>query len=246
MADDTQSDIRAALSHLTPMKALNRPKTRVGGALDGGYVMLDDLGSGGICYSIGIGPDTSWDIDMAMRGWSVYQYDHTVEAAPAQHSNCHFHQIGIAPTDEAPNLKRLDTLVRMNGHAGEMDMVVKIDVEGSEWECLDCLGSSFFSQFRQIVAELHWMDHLILPEFRSRFNRVLNKLRRTHECVHIHANNFSKMTLTHGIPLAEVYEVSFARRADYILIENDELFPTNLDYPCNRAVPDYFLGLFKF
>jgi hypothetical protein len=246
MRDTLQQEIRAALSLITPMKALNRSKARVGREGDGGYVMIDDLDGGGVCYSIGIGPDVSWDIEMAQRGWTVYQYDHTVGEPPSLHPNCHFYPIGIAPADDAPNLKRLDTILKQNGHTDRTDMVLKVDVEGSEWRCFECLEPGFFGRFRQFIAELHWMDHLIVPDFRFRFRQVLNSVRRTHECVHIHANNYSKIVVTQGIPIAEVYEVSFVRRSDYIFVENDDPFPTDLDLPCNRAVPDYFLGLFKF
>lgn len=90
--DELQREVRAALSLITPMKVLDRCKIRVGGKYDGGYVMIDDLDRGGICYSLGVGPDTSWDLDMAQRGWVVYQYDHTVDDPPPHHPNCYFYQ----------------------------------------------------------------------------------------------------------------------------------------------------------
>jgi hypothetical protein len=243
---ELQQEVRAALSLLTPMKVLNCSKIRVGGKHDGGYVMINDLDSGGVCYSVGVGRDSSWDLDMAQRGWTVYQYDHTVDCAPSQHPNCHFHPIGIAPTDDAPNMKRLDTLVRENGHLGRTDMILKMDIEGHEWDCLGSLEGSFLGQFEQFVLEIHWMDHLISPEFLSRFTKIIGAVRRTHECVHIHANNFAEIIPVRGIPIAQVYELTFARRDKYAFIENDEHFPSNFDSPNNQTVPDYYLGLFKF
>ncbi len=244
--NELQREIRAALSLITPMKVLNRKKIRVGGNHDGGYVMIDDLDGGGICYSLGVGPDISWDLDMAQRGWEVHQYDHTVDDPSPQHPNCHFRQIGIAPNDFTPKMKRLDTLVQQNGHTGRTDMILKMDIEGGEWECLDCLKDYFLGQFRQILIEIHWVDHLIAAEFRSLFTRVMEKIRQTHECVHIHANNFSRIIDVWGLPVTEVYELTFVRREDYRFTENDERFPSDLDFPNNEAMPDYDLGLFKF
>jgi FkbM family methyltransferase len=244
--DELQREIRAALSLITPMKVLDRSKTRVGGKHDGGYVMIDDLDGVGICYSLGVGPDTSWDLDMAQRGWVIYQYDHTVDEPPPQHPNIHFRKIGIALNDDTPKMNRLDTLVRQNGHSKRTDMILKMDIEGSEWECLDCLEDCFLSQFRQILIEIHWMDHLVDPEFRSLFTRVIGKVRQTHECVHIHANNFGRIIAIWGLPVAQVYELTFARREDYNFTENDERFPSDLDFPNNETMPDYDLGLFKF
>lgn len=243
---ELRQEVRAALSLLTPMKALDRSKIRVGGQHDGGYVMIDDLDTGGVCYSVGVGGDTSWDLDMAQRGWTVYQYDHTVDCAPSQHPNCHFHPIGIAPTDDAPNMKRLDTLVRENGHFGRTDMILKMDIEGHEWDCLSCLEGSFLGHFQQFVLEIHWMDHLISPEFLSRFTRIIGAVRQTHECVHIHANNYGGIIPVRGIPVAQVYELTFVSRDKYTFTENDEHFPSYLDSPNNQTIPDYCLGLFKF
>lgn len=144
-------------------------------------------------------------------------------------------------------MNRLDTLVRQNRHGKRTEMILKMDIEGNEWECLDCLKDYFFSQFRQIILEVHWMDHLIHSEFRSLFTRVIEKIRQTHECIHIHANNFGQLIETWGLPVAQVYELTFVRRDDYSFAENDEPFPTALDFPNNnKTMPDYDLGLFKF
>ena len=58
----------ATLRLISPVSAMNVRKLRVGGAADGGYVMLDDLDRIGVCYSPGVGPDVSWDLEMARRG----------------------------------------------------------------------------------------------------------------------------------------------------------------------------------
>jgi hypothetical protein len=54
-----QAQMRATLALISPATVLNKPKRRVGGPNDGGYVMLDDLDRIGVCYSLGVGPDVS-------------------------------------------------------------------------------------------------------------------------------------------------------------------------------------------
>ena len=64
------SHVARFLSLFTPVKPVGFRKVRVGGPGDGGYVMIDDLSDSPLCYSLGIGGDVSWDIDMASRNAS--------------------------------------------------------------------------------------------------------------------------------------------------------------------------------
>jgi hypothetical protein len=108
-------------------------KRRVGGPNDGGYVMLDDLGGVEVCYSLGIGHEVSWDWEMAERGAVVYQYDNTIDGPPVSHPNFRYFKIGITHGESRePDKKRLDTFLRVNGHLGREDMVLKMDIEAAE------------------------------------------------------------------------------------------------------------------
>ena len=89
--DPVQREIRAALSLLTPKKAVGYNKVRVGRDFDGGYIMVDQLDGAPVCYSIGVGFDASWDLEMAFRGCQVYQYDPTVDRPDCEHPNVHIH-----------------------------------------------------------------------------------------------------------------------------------------------------------
>ncbi|UDL93386.1 FkbM family methyltransferase [Lichenihabitans sp. PAMC28606] len=208
--------------------------------------MLDDLKGVKLCYSLGVGPDVSWDFEMAENGADIFQYDHTVDEAPTSHPRFHFNKIGIADTDDVQGLRRLDTLLQLNGHASETEMILKVDIEGHEWSCLDALAPSIFGQFRQIAIEFHWVDHLHDEQFRTLFSRVLQRIRLSHECIHIHANNYSNIVVTGGIPIAQVYEVTFVRRDQYYFTRSDEVFPGPLDVSNAADRPDYFLGRFEF
>ena len=242
-----QSLIRATLRLISPVAAINIAKCRVGGFKDGGYVMLDDLDGIGICYSLGVGPDVSWDFEMAGRGADVYQYDHTIVTPPVEHRLFHFSRTGITHDGSlAPDFKRLDTLLQENGHVGRDDMVLKIDIEGDEWDSLDALDPVVFTRFRQIVAEFHGMRLLDIESFRQRARRVFLKMRQTHEVIHVHGNNFAGMAVVEGIPIADCIELSLANRRFYSFAPATDLFPGPLDFANNPALPDLCLGTFKF
>ena len=235
------------LALISPMKVAGFRKVRVGGIGDGGYVMLDDLQGIGVCYSLGVGPDVSWDVEMAERGARVFQYDHTVAAPPTSHPRCTHFKVGISEDDTiAANMKRVDTLMLENGHGDRQDMVLKIDIEGSEWDSLAVLTTKVFRQFRQILVEFHGMRLLNLDTFRDRAAALFSTFRMTHQCIHVHGNNYGGMTIVEGIGMADVIELTLVRRADYAFQPSDEVFPTHLDRPNNVAAPDLFLGSFRF
>lgn len=241
-----QSEICAALNMLTPAGVKGHGKVRVGGLSDGGYVMIDRLApTGGSAYSLGVGPDTSWDVDMAERGWDVYQYDHTVEGAPDAHERCRFHKIGLAATDQA-DMKRLDTLMTTNGHEGRSGHVLKADIEGHEWAVLGAMPRCFFAAFDQIVMEIHWLNNLHDRAFRNLFTRVIGNIALTHQCVHIHGNNHADLAIASGLAIPPVIEVTFANRAVFEFEANTQTCPGLLDTPNNSAKPDLYLGLFSF
>lgn len=244
---DLQQEVRSTLALLSPVKVSGFNKRRVGGTGDGGYVMLDDLSDIRVCYSLGVGPDVSWDLEMAERGAEIFQYDHTVDQTPSSHRNFHHFKVGISHDDLiAPNLRRIDTLVHENGHALRRDMVLKIDIEGSEWDSLSVLSSETFGQFRQILCEIHGLRMIDLESFRARAVALFNKLRTSHHCIHVHGNNFGGMAIVAGTPIADVLELTYVRKADYVFQPSDEVFPTFLDGPNNTNLPDLFLGTFQF
>lgn len=244
---EAQLNARRTLSLISPVKALNTPKVRIGGPRDGGYVMLDRLDGVSICYSLGVGPDVSWDRSMADRGASIFQYDHTVEAAPDSHERFRFFRTGIAADDsEAPMLKRIDTIIRENGHRDQRGMILKIDIEGHEWDSLDAVDSAVLDRFTQIVAEFHGMRLLTEESFLRRAHRLFTKLAATHRVVHAHGNNYGGWGNVAGIPVPDVLELTFANRRDFDFGPSDEIFPTHLDQACNADCPDLYLGNFQF
>ena len=240
-----QLQILRTLSVLHPMN-VTCGKVRTGGSNDGGYVMANDFKGNAIGYSIGVGPQVLWDHEMASRGMKIHQYDHTVEAAPSSHPSFHFNKIGIAPNLDDPQLVTLDRMLEDNGHADEQHMLLKIDVEGAEWDVLDGMSSNLLGKFDQIVVEYHALEYLDRDSFRHRAERVFRNIDHTHACIHVHGNNYGSFGIVRNIPIPNVLEVSYVLRDRFSLIESTDIFPTHLDDPCKSDEPDLFLGDFKY
>lgn len=240
-----QMEVLRTLSLLHPL-GVSCGKVRTGGPHDGGYVMANDFRDNRIAYSIGVGPQVEWDVEMANRGLHIYQYDHTVEGLPAQHPNFHYAKIGIGPDLSDPELVTLERMLEDNEHVDEENMLLKIDVEGAEWDVFDKMSSNTLAKFDQVVVEYHGFEFLGQDSFRTRADRVFQVLNHTHQVIHIHGNNYANFAMIQNIPVPHVLEVSYARKGRFEFCESTDVFPTHLDEPCRWDEPDLYLGDFKY
>ncbi|MEM5450560.1 FkbM family methyltransferase [Paraburkholderia guartelaensis] len=229
-------------SLIRPMDVIGKRLIRKGRPHDGGYIMVDSGLQGAIAYSLGINDDVSWDLDMANLGCQIYQYDHTIDALPAENPNFHWFKKGIAALPTADGtLDRLDDLIRRNGHAERDDLILKMDIEGFEWETFEAMDEGTLQQFSQIVLEVHT---LVLggSELQARIARVFEKIYRSHQPVHVHANNHGYVGIVGGVMMPDTMELTYVRRADHQFALCHRMFPSEFDMRCRTDVPDFFLG----
>ncbi len=218
---------------------------RKGGSVDGGYVMVDHNLNNAIVYSLGVGNDVSWDMDMANMGCQIFLYDHTVKRLPAEHPNFHWFKTGIAgkPSDDK-TFCTIEDLIAQNGHKGRTDLILKTDIESAEWDMFADMPEEVLCQFSQIVGEFHRIARFVDPQYRDAMLRALRKINKHFQLVHAHANNLTGMILIAGVPIYYCMELAFVRRSDHTFEETKRSFPSALDFPCVPGLPDMFLGGF--
>lgn len=227
---------------LLRLGGVDKDFVRVGAPNDGGYVMVDDLDGqeDKIAYSFGINNDVSWDTDMADKGYEIYMYDHTIDCLPEERNAFHFFKKGIA--DYSRNEEKLETLeciILQNGHQNKQHMILKMDVEGAEWDFLNNVRYETLDQFDQIVLELHYM--LDTNGINTK-ESALKRLNRSHRLAHIHANNNGDVAYIEEIPYPDTLEATFVKRDKYKECAYNGVLPAECDSPCWRAFPEIILG----
>ena len=196
---------------------------RIGQRDDGGYIMLKPFSREKVAYSIGIADDVSWDLMMAKGGYDVYQYDHTIKGLPIQNDKFHWEQIGLAPKQDKKNkLDTLENLMKKNGHMEKEGMILKMDIEGCEWDILESIDSTIFDKFDQILFELHW---IIKKYEKSKVLDGLKKINCTHGMIHVHANNFEPLLYTKDFITPDTFEATFVNRKRYELKLSEVVLP---------------------
>lgn len=239
--------LHEVLALLLPHQAAGFDKVRLGNDRDGGYVMLDDFAGIAAALSLGIGDDVSWDLAVAERGLPVLQFDHAVRRVPLAHPRFAFLREKVVAC--APTPKRtctIETILARHGSSDNKDFILKMDIEGDEWEILRLIDPDILGRFRQIVCEFHDLNRLRYPVERVRALQVFRKLSRSHRVVHVHGNNHQPVEAVGDISIPDVIEITWARRRDYKLSPAHTVFPTDLDRPNNPQLPDHVLGTFEF
>jgi hypothetical protein len=237
--------VRQVLAVLRPFRVGNASKTRLGRANDGGYVIVDDFSAIDCALSLGIDGDVSWDLAVAGRGIKVLQYDHTVAGPPDSHPLFHFHKTRIAAEDGDGSVS-IQTLLRDRKAAGDRRVILKVDIEGDEWQCLADVDESDLQVCSQIVCEFHNLRRLAEAEFADLAHRCFAKLCTSFFVCHVHANNCGNVYNIGNVLVADTLEITFANRTHYQPVDSVEIFPTPIDMPNQSGRADIFLGAFRF
>ena len=238
-------DTRRILSSMTPHALVGHGKVRLGNAADGGYVCVDDLDGIDTALSFGINDDISWDHDVADRGLTVYQFDHTV-ADPAPDDPRMVFEAKRIDVHSSADSQSLSDLIRRHDKGDRPNIILKMDIEAWEWNVLDATPEEELARIAWIACELHYFKGLADPRHRALVDRCLGKLNRCFAAVHVHANVWGGLCNLANVVFPDVLEVTFANRACYRLTENRELFPSPLDASCDPETPDFYLGDFRF
>lgn len=206
----TRSDaLRDLIRRLHPL-ACGRELTRLGPTGDGGYLVPDDLPGIVTCLSAGIGHDSGFELDCAELGMDVLLADGSVPGPAATHPRFHFTRRHLGSTTTRDRLSPDAWAATIPGDSAG-DLLLKLDIEGAEYEVLHSASDALLARCRIVVVECHHLDHLWSAPFFRLAAPAFDKLLRTHACVHIHPNNGGGMLRLRGLELPPVMEFTFLR-----------------------------------
>jgi hypothetical protein len=226
-------------AELQPVKLVRCELARYGEDHDGGYMacrnLLSEVRS---AYSYGISGYDGWGCEISTElKVPVHQYDCFNTTKPVCGTGqTVFHPECVAPTRFTDADGRLfDSMASQfakNGDAAK-HVVVKMDVEGAEWDSMLETPDAVFDRIDQMIFEFHGVNENI-----ARALEVVLKLKKVFHVAHFHVNNHSCQA---GIqPFAGwAYEVTFVnKRLDQAVGSGRVSLPIALDTPNNPGIPD--------
>ncbi len=241
---------------------------RVGGANDGGYVMINpkidllrtakiseskhdspppqeidnknsiDFSNPPFALSLGVSPYSPWDLDMANFGYKVLQYDASIAKAPYNHQNITFHKKFVGAKDNADTIA-FARIIAENNLSQNACNVLQCDIEDCEWEILEQVDLGEMAKyFPQVLFEFHNCNPND-EKLSQRRLAVLEKLREYYTPIHTHFN-CTAVYYGKGIFWCLQVEVTYLRN-DLIDKEAKLLFGvgnSHLDSAYEKHLPD--------
>ncbi len=185
-----EAAIRQALfTEIQPVQVANCKLQRFGEPHDGGYLLCANLlGAVKAGYSYGISGYDGWGCDVSRRlHITLHQYDcFNLTEPKCPDGMTVFHGECVGATRSVQDGRPFDTLAGQfakNGDAAR-PLVMKMDVEGAEWDSFLLAPDSVFEHIDQMDVEFHHVDD-------PRFVATMQRLKGFFDIAHVHYNNFS-------------------------------------------------------
>ena len=194
---------------LRPVALTNCELERFGEPHDGGYLLcrnlLTQVEAG---YSYGIAGYDQWGCDVSTRrGVPVHQYDcFDVTRPSCPTGRTIFHEQCVADRTKTEDGRVFDTIqshLAQNGHSSRR-IVLKIDVEGAEWDAFLSAPDALLQQIDQMAVEFHGVND-------EKSVAAVRKLRQFFEVANVHYNNATCLDGMKPFP-AWAYEVLFVNK----------------------------------
>lgn len=202
---------------LQPVTITNCELERFGERNDGGYLMCGNLlGEVQAAYSYGISGYDDWGCEISIQSRvPVHQYDCFNTTRPwCFRGETVFHEecvAGAAATIDGRPFDTVQSQFARNGDSGKR-IVLKIDVEGAEWDSILAMPDAALRQIDQMAVEFHWDEDPALGWAHDpRYARAVARLREFFEVGHIHYNNASCVGDLAPFP-SFAYEVLFVSK----------------------------------
>ncbi len=176
-------------AEVQPVKVTNCELRRFGEAHDGGYLLCGNLlGAVTAGYSYGISGYDGWGCEVSRTlHVTVHQYDcFDLREPSCPAGSTTFHGECVAGMRSVEDGRLFDTMRAQFVKNGDENrrLVVKMDVEGAEWDSFLLAPDSVFDHIDQLQVEFHHVDD-------RRYVATMQRLKRFFYVAHVHYNNFS-------------------------------------------------------
>ena len=195
------------------------PLIRIGGDKDGAYLIPDDLEGIKHLFSPGVNNIKNFEDELAYKyGIISHLCDYTTDLNKLKSSLISslqtFDKKWLDPSIFRDNIS-LDDFVDKYAKDPNEDLMLQIDIEGSEYINLLSLSEKNLNRFRIIAIEFHgFKKYYKQRKFKHLVSPTLHKLDQSHICVHAHANNCCGEFIDEEslINIPDVIELTFLRR----------------------------------
>lgn len=222
MTNPPRNAVIAAAAPLAPLAALitrlhpvpcGHQLIRVGSAHDGGYLIPDDLGEIAMCFSPGVSTNADFETDLFRRsGIPSALADGSVDGPPPGTVFHSFEKLFLGSSSGRDRMRLEDWVARHRPDGMPGDLLLQMDIEGSEYAVLIDTPATVLRRFRTMVIEFHSLEWLFTAFGCTVMSAIFDKLLADFVVCHLHPNNHSPAQRRGTLEIPRVMEFTFLRR----------------------------------
>ena len=225
------------IKELTVSTPIGVEMMRLGSLSDGGYVFANDLTNNDLFISAGIGNNYSVDAEVVDLVGHLVMVDHTIPKIDLLKDNQEHIRLPLSPQDTSGGI----SLKQICKDHPTKDCILKMDIEGDEWDILLHLDEKDLLRFRQIVVEVHDITDTENIENYEKRLMVFKKLNLTHNLVCLNGNNYATYADIANKIIPCVLELTWLRKTSYSFKEGFDSTTKDLLYKNDPNSPPLVL-----
>lgn len=215
---------------------------RIGGELDGGYLVPNDLVDIKVCFSPGVDVTATFELDLHSRfGINSHLADYSVSGPPMNFKASSFLKKFIGAYDNE-QFTTLDNWVRQQDEFSlPGDFILQMDIEGAEYIALLGVSEEVLNRFRVLIIEFHNVKSWGEPVFFGLVETLFDKLLKNFNVLHNHPNNCCDLVNLGRFVAPRVFELTLLRKDRADPVGFCDKFPHALDRPNHGNKDDLIL-----
>lgn len=236
---NSRTKVQSFLLRLRPILT-EHELIRVGGFADGGYLFPKSVGNIDAVFSPGVADNANFEKHFADLGIPCFLIDGSIEKPPISHPNFYFEPIWLGKKSFESREISLEDWLEKSTYKNSKNLILSMDIEGAEYECLADVPAEILSSFKVIVIEFHYLSKIFESTEFTRMEKTLDSLQKNHYLIHSHVNNCCKPIWYKFLYVPEVVELTFIRKDLVNKTNGFRLHPHPLDEPNLPSEKTYF------
>jgi len=236
----TKKNIFKLIRKMRPV-SINKKLIRLGDDNDGGYVIPNDLKNIKFCFSAGVGNLIKFEKDCLDKfniKSFLCDYNNIKNSQIINYFDFKKKKINIINDNDNISLNKWIKSKNNNNN----EFILKIDIEGSEYDSLLNLSDENLKKTRILIVEFHSLRDLRNKAFYQIFNSILDRLLNYFYIVHLHPNNAGKNIKIHKFNIPDLLEVTFIKKNRVKKrLKKHISYPLTIDQKCVKEKKDIVL-----
>ncbi len=206
-----KSDLPLSLLGIFECVEILEPIQRIGGSGDGSYILAGNQFNDCLLVSGGISNNNEFELELANMGATGFQFDGSISHPPKLHERLGFRQVYVGRRFGFLNLQEMTREGLEFMSMPPRAKILKLDIEGSEW---DLLAGETLADFDQIIIEMHGLFEVMRINGNLKL-QVLNNLVDNFYTIYANGNNCCGFTNIGGYPIPNIAEFSFVNKKKF-------------------------------